>query len=83
MYSRDDRFYAHSSVIMISISLVSSQLGNKQQNNPLVSAETVRHESAYIGFYLLNERRYRTVTILIFDIWYAHHNGYTRQIWYT
>ena len=27
--------------------------GNKHQNNPLVSAETVRHSSAYIILYIL------------------------------
>ena len=41
-------FSAHSSVILVFISLVVRNSGNKHQNNPLVSAETVRHSSTYI-----------------------------------
>ena len=33
--------------------IIISQLGNKQQNNHLVIAETVRHSSTYIILYLL------------------------------
>ena len=41
-------FLAHSSVI-----LVFRNSGNKHQNNPLLSAETVRHSSAYIILYVI------------------------------
>ena len=41
-------FGAHSSVIVVFISLIASQ----HKNNPLVRAETVRHSSTYIIFYL-------------------------------
>ena len=44
-------FWAHSSVILVFISLVASQLGINQ-NNPLVSAEIVRHSSTYIILYI-------------------------------
>ena len=46
-------FCTHSSVILVFISLVASQLGKKHQNDPLVSAETVRHSSTYIILYIL------------------------------
>ena len=46
MYSRVERFCAHSSVILVFIS-------KKHQNNPLVSAETIRHSSTYIILYKL------------------------------
>ena len=35
--------------------------GNKHQNNPLVSAETVRHESTYIILYLPDGRQKSTL----------------------
>ena len=44
-----NRFCAHSSVILVFI--------NKHQNNPLVSAETIRHSSTYIILYLIVQMR--------------------------
>ena len=41
-------FCAHSSAILVFNSLIVHNSGNKHQNNPLVSAETVRHTSTYI-----------------------------------
>ena len=49
-------FCAHSSVILVFISLVASQLRNIHQNNPLVSAETVCHSSTYIILYVFGEQ---------------------------
>ena len=39
------------SVILVFISLMFRNLGNKRQNNPLVSAETIRHSSTYTILY--------------------------------
>ena len=35
--------------------------GNKHQNNPLVSAETVRHSSTYIILYVLYEFTFKSL----------------------
>ena len=43
-----DHFCARSSVILVLL----RNSGNKHKNNPLVSAETVRHSSTYIFLYL-------------------------------
>ena len=43
---------ANSRVILVYIPPVASQLGNKHQNNPPVSAETVCHSSTYIILYI-------------------------------
>ena len=44
-------FCAHSSVMLCLIPSLLRNSGNKHKNNPLVSAETVRHSSTYIIFY--------------------------------
>ena len=60
-----NRFCAHSSVILVFICFILIIYlllfiiiyliiyFNKHQNNPLVSAETIRHSSTYIILYLL------------------------------
>ena len=45
MYSREELF-------LRSLECFFRNSGNKHQNNPLVSAETIRHSSAYIILYI-------------------------------
>ena len=45
-------FISHKMVILVFISGVQSNEGNKHQNNTWVSTEAVRHESTYIIFFL-------------------------------
>ena len=45
-------FSAHERVFLVFISRVAKQRGNYYQNNTRVSAETVRHESTYIIWFL-------------------------------
>ena len=47
-----NRFCTHSSVIWYLFPSLLRNSGNKHQNNPLVSAETVRHSSTYIILYI-------------------------------
>ena len=56
---------AHSSVILLFIPSLPRNSGNKLQNDPLVSAETVCHSSTYIILYW-----FYYATILTFDVRY-------------
>ena len=47
-------FCAHSSVVLCLFPSLLRNSGNKHKNNPLVSAETVRHLSTYIILYVYN-----------------------------
>ena len=53
MHSRDELFMRSPECYFLCLfpSLLHN-LGNKQKNNPLVSAETFRHSNTYISFYL-------------------------------
>ena len=54
MYSSDELFLRSFECYSGVFSLVASQLGEKKthQNNPLASAETIRHSSTYIILYI-------------------------------
>ena len=47
--------------------------GNKHQNNPLVSAETVRHSSTYIILYIYYDGYIHTLYIRCATIWMRVH----------
>ena len=78
MYSHTNYLYAHLSVIWVFISLVAAQLGKYNQNNPLVSAQTVRHSSTYIILYIyldqytifIKENGFENVTCIY--KWHGH-----------
>ena len=50
-------FCAYSSVILVFISLIALQ----HQNDPLVSAETIRHSSTYIILYITLQDKLKTI----------------------
>ena len=52
MYSSDELFCPHERVILVFFPELRSNEGNKHQINTRVSAETIRHESAYIILFL-------------------------------